>query len=231
MARARSDSPLLFEIVERPDFSIEKRAIASGEWPVAGLDEAGRGPLAGPVVAAAVILDPDGIPDGLDDSKRLTAIQREQLFNNILSSALAVSISSISAAGIDRINVLRASLEAMRRALAGLSVTPRLALADGRDVPSGLCCPGRALVKGDQRSQSIAAASIVAKVTRDRMMERCGLADQRYGFEAHMGYATERHRAAIRLHGPVARWHRVSFAPFKEGADEIVQAAFPAPAE
>jgi len=215
MARARSDSPPLFEIVERPDFSIERRAIASGDWPVAGLDEAGRGPLAGPVVAAAVILDPDRIPDGLDDSKRLSAMQREELFGGILASALAVSLASISAAGIDRINILRASLEAMRRALAGLSIEPRLALADGRDIPPGLCCPGRALVKGDQRSQSIAAASIVAKVTRDRMMENCGRADQRYGFEAHMGYATERHREAIVLHGPVARWHRVSFAPFK----------------
>jgi len=205
--------------------------MASGEWPVAGLDEAGRGPLAGPVVAAAVILDPDRIPDGLDDSKRLTALQRDQLFDNILATARAVSLSSIAAAGIDRINILRASLEAMRRALAGLSVTPRLALADGRDVPPGLCCPGQALVKGDQRSQSIAAASIVAKVTRDRMMERCGLADQRYGFEAHMGYATERHREAIVLHGPVPRWHRVSFAPFKTGVDESMQSVFPSPAE
>ena len=231
MARPRSDSPLLFEIAEKPDFSIERRALASGEWPVAGLDEAGRGPLAGPVVAAAVILHPDRIPDGLDDSKRLTALQRDQLFDDILATALAVSLSSIAASGIDRINILRASLEAMRRALAGLSVTPRLALADGRDVPPGLCCPGRALVKGDQRSQSIAAASIVAKVTRDRMMERCGLADQRYGFEAHMGYATERHREAIVLHGPIPRWHRVSFAPFKEGIQESVQAVFPSPAE
>lgn len=205
--------------------------MASGEWPVAGLDEAGRGPLAGPVVAAAVVLDPDRIPDGLDDSKRLTALQRDQLFDNILATALAVSLSSIAASGIDRVNILRASLEAMRRALVGLSVTPRLALADGRDVPPGLCCPGRALVKGDQRSQSIAAASIVAKVTRDRMMERCGLADQRYGFEAHMGYATERHREAIVLHGPVPRWHRVSFAPFKEGVQEGIQAVFPSPAE
>lgn len=231
MARPRSDSPLLFEIIEKPDFSIEKRAMKSGAWPVAGLDEAGRGPLAGPVVAAAVILDPKKIPKGLDDSKRLTALQREQLFDNILASALAVSLASIAATGIDRINILRASLEAMRRALAGLSITPKLALADGRDVPPGLCCEGRALVKGDQRSQSIAAASIVAKVTRDRMMANCGLADQRYGFEAHMGYATERHREAIVLHGPIARWHRVSFAPFKEPSEQGRQTVFAEPAE
>lgn len=220
MARARSDSPPLFEIIERPDFSIERRAIASGDWPVAGLDEAGRGPLAGPVVAAAVILDPDRVPEGLDDSKRLTAAQRDGLFDVILSSALAISLASIAAAGIDRINILRASLEAMRRAAAGLSVEPRLALADGRDIPPGLRCAGRALIKGDQRSQSIAAASIVAKVTRDRMMVACGRADERYGFEAHMGYATERHREAIVLHGPIARWHRVSFAPFREPAEQ-----------
>jgi ribonuclease HII len=107
----------------------------------------------------------------------------------------------------------------MRRAAAGLSIEPRLALADGRDIPPGLRCAGRALVKGDQRSQSIAAASIVAKVTRDRMMETCGRADVRYGFETHMGYATERHREAIVLHGPIARWHRASFSPFKEPAE------------
>lgn len=215
MSRARFDSPPLFEILECPDFSIERKAMASGDWPVAGLDEAGRGPLAGPVVAAAVILDPDRIPEGLDDSKRLSPERRDALFVEILATAQSVSLSSVSAAGIDRINILRASLEAMRRALSGLSTRPRLALADGRDVPPGLGCVCRALVKGDQRSQSIAAASIVAKVTRDRMMENCGRADARYGFEAHMGYATARHRRAIDTHGPVARLHRISFAPFK----------------
>ncbi len=216
MARSRSDSPLLFEIIEKPDFSVETKAIAEGLWPIAGLDEAGRGPLAGPVVAAAVILDPKDIPDGLDDSKRLTAEQREPLFHRILGTAVGVSLSSISAEGIDSINILRASLEAMRRALLGLGVQPRLALADGRDVPPGLPCPARALIRGDQRSQSIAAASIVAKVMRDRMMSGCGQAHIHYGFEAHMGYATSRHRTAIGTHGPIARLHRVSFAPFKD---------------
>lgn len=220
MPRRSSDSPLLFELVERPDFAFESRAIANGLWPVAGLDEAGRGPLAGPVVAGAVILDPENIPAGLDDSKRLTAEQRHVLFDEIVGSALSVSVSSISAEGIDTINILRASLEAMRRALVSLSVRPRLALADGRDIPPGLPCEARALVKGDQRSQSIAAASIVAKVVRDLMMSGCGSKHVNYGFEAHMGYATTRHRAAIGSHGPIARLHRMSFSPFRPEAAE-----------
>jgi len=215
MARARSDSPPLFDLDQKPDFAFERRAMKDGQWPVAGLDEAGRGPLAGPVVAAAVVLNPKRIPKGLDDSKRLTALQRESLFDTILKTALGVSVSSVCAEGIDRINILRASLEAMRRALIALPVTPLLALADGRDVPPGLPCDCKALIKGDQRSHSIAAASIVAKVMRDRMMQGCGRADQRYGLEIHMGYATERHRAAIEIHGPVSRLHRMSFAPFR----------------
>lgn len=215
MARPRSDSPLLFEIVSKPDFSFEKRAMKDGLWPVAGMDEAGRGPLAGPVVAAAVILNPKRIPKGLDDSKRLTHAQREELFTAILKTSLGASIASVSAEGIDRSDIRKASLEAMRRALAGLQIEPKLALADGLDVPPGLPCEGKALVKGDQRSQSIAAASILAKVMRDRMMCRCGEADQRYGFELHMGYATERHRSAIGSHGAVPRLHRISFAPFR----------------
>ncbi|MER9896083.1 ribonuclease HII [Mesorhizobium sp. M0119] len=223
MARPRSDSPLLFEIVEKPDFSFETKAMAEGLWPVAGTDEAGRGPLAGPVVAAAVVLDPANIPDGLDDSKRLTHLQREALFLKILGSALAVSMASVSAEGIDASNILKASLEAMRRAVAGLSIRPKLALADGRDVPPGLPCEGRALIKGDQRSQSIAAASIVAKVMRDRMMCGCGSHHAHYGFELHMGYATVRHRTAIDLHGPVARLHRASFAPFRFGGTEVLE--------
>ena len=219
MARPRSDSPLLFEIVEKPDFSFEKKARRDGLWPVAGLDEAGRGPLAGPVVAAAVILNPKKIPDGLDDSKRLTHDQREALFGRIMATALGVSFASVAAEGIDAINILRASLEAMRRALISLPVSPLLALADGRDVPPGLPCEGRALIKGDQRSQSIAAASIIAKVMRDRMISCCPDRNERYGFHLHAGYATERHRAAIDLHGPYPRLHRMTFAPFRLGVD------------
>jgi ribonuclease HII len=226
MARARSDSPALFDLDQKPDFSFEKKAMKDGLWPVAGLDEAGRGPLAGPVVAAAVVLNPKRIPKGLDDSKRLTALQREALFETILKTALGVSVSSVCAEGIDRSNILRASLEAMRRALAALPLAARMALADGRDVPPGLPCDCKALIKGDQRSSSIAAASIVAKVMRDRMMQGCGRADQRYGLEIHMGYATERHRAAIEIHGPASRLHRLSFAPFRlvETEEEFVEA-------
>jgi ribonuclease HII len=215
MARSRSDSPLLFDIPLAPDFSMEKRAIKRGMWPVAGLDEAGRGPLAGPVAAAAVILDPKAIPAGLDDSKRLTPAEREALFGDILASALAVSVASVSAGGIDACNILKASLEAMRRALVGLCIAPKMALADGRDVPPGLPCPAEAVVKGDQRSQSIAAASIVAKVTRDRMMTQAGRVHTKFGFGVHMGYATARHRAEIADHGPLPRLHRASFAPFR----------------
>jgi len=216
MSRPRSDSPLLFDLPVRPDFSFELAARREGNWPVAGTDEAGRGPLAGPVVAAAVILDPDDIPDGLDDSKRLDAAARETVFAEILARAVAVSFSSVCALSIDTGDIRKASLEAMRRAVATLCVRPLLVLADGRDVPPGLTCGGRALVKGDQRSQSIAAASIVAKVMRDRMMARAGACDLRYGFEVHMGYATARHREAIAQHGPVTRLHRLSFAPFRD---------------
>ena len=224
MSRPRSDSPLLFEIVEKPDFSFERKARRQGLWPVAGLDEAGRGPLAGPVVAAAVILNPRRIPEGLDDSKRLSPAQREALFVQIVGTALGVSFASVAAEGIDTINILCASLEAMRRALVALPLTPLLALADGRDVPPGLPCEGRALIKGDQRSQSIAAASIVAKVMRDRMISCCSERNERYGFHKHAGYATEHHRAAIDVHGPFPRLHRMSFSPFRLGGAEASDA-------
>jgi ribonuclease HII len=222
MARQRSDSPLLFNMPIAPDFVLEQRAIRRGLGPVAGLDEAGRGPLAGPVVAAAVILDPKGIPDGIDDSKRLTALTREKLFGEIFSSAIAVAVASVSACSIDQSDIRKASLEAMRRALAGLCVSPRYALADGRDVPPGLPCPAEAIVKGDQRSHSIAAASIVAKVTRDRMMVQAGRCHAHFSFGLHMGYATERHRSEIAGHGALPRLHRMSFAPFRLDSAEVV---------
>jgi ribonuclease HII len=215
MPHARSDSPTLFDMPLRPDFSLEMSARREGYWPVAGTDEAGRGPLAGPVVAAAVVLDPDNIPDGLDDSKRLDARARETIFIDIMAHARAVSFASVCASSIDAGDIRKASLEAMRRSVAGLGVVPLMVLADGRDVPPGLPCLGRAVVKGDQRSQSIAAASIVAKVMRDRIMARTGSCNAAYGFEIHMGYATARHRAAVGEHGPVMRIHRMSFAPFR----------------
>jgi ribonuclease HII len=218
MARMRTDSPPLFDMPLRPDFSLERSARREGLWPVAGTDEAGRGPLAGPVVASAVILDPDRIPDGLDDSKRMEAVDRERLFDAILASAHCVAVAAVSAESIDGGDIRKASLEAMCRAVCALSMKPKLVLADGRDVPHRLPCLGRAIIKGDARSQSVAAASIVAKVTRDRMMRRAGAVDARYGFEVHMGYGTVRHRTAIEAHGAVVRLHRLSFAPFRLGA-------------
>lgn len=214
MARRSSSDSLPFleeEIV--PTFRFEKGLMRDGFLPVAGVDEAGRGPLAGPVVASAVILDPRRIPKGLNDSKQLTAQRRDELYDEILATA-DVSIASLSAASVDRYNILRASLEAMRRAVASLPKTARFVLVDGRDVPAGLSCPAKALVKGDARSFSIAAASIVAKVTRDRMMQAAGITYPHYGFGQHAGYATEMHRAAIKDHGPCAI-HRMTFSPLK----------------
>lgn len=212
--RTPPDSPGLFpDLPLVPDFSLESRAKRQGLWPVAGTDEAGRGPLAGPVVAAAVILDPKRIPDGLNDSKKLSAAQREVLYEHILAEA-TVSIASSSPKRIDLIDIRKASLDAMRRAVAGLNQEARHVLADGRDVPLGLLCSGEAVVKGDARSVSIAAASIVAKVMRDRIMARAGLVYPDYGFEVHAGYGTDRHRSAIATHGPCPL-HRMSFRPLK----------------
>ncbi|MCT8998604.1 ribonuclease HII [Chelativorans intermedius] len=215
MAPSRSDSPLLFDLPVLPDFSLEAGLMRDGLAPVAGLDEVGRGPLAGPVVAAAVVLDPERVPQGLDDSKRLSAAAREGLFRIVAETALSVSVASLSAASIDGTDIRKASLEAMRRALDGLALPPAFALADGRDVPPGLACPCRAIVKGDRRSASIAAASIVAKVVRDRMMARAGAQAPQYGFDSHVGYATKQHRAAIAAHGALPRLHRMSFAPLR----------------
>lgn len=200
-----------------PDFLLELEARDKGLWPVAGVDEAGRGPLAGPVVAASVILDPERIPAGLNDSKKLSAKGREKLFHTILETALGLGVASVSAEHIDETNILRASLEAMRRAVSAMSVAPRLVLTDGRDVPPGLPCQGRAVIGGDGISQSVAAASIIAKVLRDQMMSQAGLWHHGYGFEKHAGYGTAQHRHAITLIGAVPRMHRMTFAPLKGG--------------
>jgi ribonuclease HII len=221
MARLRSDSPPLFDLPLKPDFSAEQRARQRGAWPVAGTDEAGRGPLAGPVVAAAVILDPKSIPEGLDDSKRMTHEAREAVYLGIIHSAFAVSVASVCAGSIDRSDIRKASLEAMRRAVASLAMTPALVLADGRDIPPGLPCECKALIKGDQRSQSIAAASIVAKVTRDRMLSHCGSIHPGYGFERHAGYGTELHLAGIQAHGPLPGLHRMTFSPFRTDGTRV----------
>jgi ribonuclease HII len=179
--------------------------------PVAGVDEVGRGPLAGPVVTAAVILDPEDVPSGLADSKTLSAARREMLFAEITARALAVSVASASAASIDATNIRAATLSAMARSVRGLGVVPGLVLVDGRDVIAvPMVC--RAIIRGDASEPSIAAASIVAKVLRDRLMARLSLAFPAYGFAGHAGYGTEAHRAAILAHGPCPH-HRFSFAP------------------
>ncbi|MFN3889101.1 MAG: ribonuclease HII [Beijerinckiaceae bacterium] len=198
----------------RPHFRRERALLRAGVWPVAGVDEAGRGPLAGPVAAAAVILDPDKLPKGLADSKVLDAAEREEIYERILSRALAVAVGFSPAGEIDRINIRQATFAAMCRALHALPLRARHALVDGADLPPKFHCPGETIVKGDATSMSIAAASIVAKVTRDRLMRRMHLAYPHYGFASHMGYATRAHLDAIRVHGQCAI-HRVSFAPFK----------------
>lgn len=207
--------PSLFDLPVRPDYSGELKAMADGARFVAGVDEVGRGPLAGPVVTAAVILNPDDLPHGLDDSKRLTCRERERLYDVILQKALAISFASLCARAIDRSDIRKAALEAMRRAVEGLALKPSFVLVDGRDIPPGLACPAAAWVKGDQRSLSIAAASIVAKVLRDKMMAQAGKVYPAYGFEKHAGYATLVHRRALLEVGPVAKLHRFSFAPVR----------------
>jgi ribonuclease HII len=200
----------------QPDASFELAAQARGFRLIAGVDEAGRGPLAGPVVSAAVILDLADLPLGLNDSKQLNARQREAAFDEILAKALAVSVASIAAPRIDDINILAATMEAMATALQRLSIKPDYALIDGNRLPDALACPAKAIVKGDARSVSIAAASIIAKVIRDRMMVAAGTAFPLYGFESHKGYGSaQTHQKAIMSHGGVLRLHRFSFAPLK----------------
>jgi ribonuclease HII len=145
----------------------------------------------------------------------MSANQRESVYCLIVQHALAVCAASVCAASIDASDIRKASLEAMRRAVAGLTIRPVLVLADGRDVPPGLDCEGAALVKGDQRSQSIAAASIIAKVTRDRILARCGAAHPGYGFERHAGYGTKVHMAGIETLGALPGIHRMSFSPLR----------------
>ena len=195
-----------------PTFKRERALIKSGIGPVAGCDEAGRGPLAGPVVAAAVVLDPRRIPKGLDDSKKLTADKREALFAEICATA-SFAVAFASPARIDRDNILRASLWALSRAVHALPETPRHVLVDGRDkilTPSNCDCS--AVIGGDALVVSIAAASIVAKVTRDRLMSALAQECPGYGFENHKGYGVPEHLAALQRLGP-SRHHRSLFAP------------------
>jgi ribonuclease HII len=191
---------------------------AAGRRCIAGLDEVGRGPLAGPVVAAAVVLDPDRVPDGLADSKALPAARREALFAEIVASA-AVGIATVSHEGIDAINIRQASLRAMSRALAALPCTPDMALVDGNDPPP-LPCAVEAVIRGDATVASIAAASIVAKVVRDRLMRRLHGRFPAYGFMTNAGYSTAAHLDALSRHGPCP-FHRRSFAPVRQGALDL----------
>lgn len=196
-----------------PDLHFEQEAREVGFAAVCGIDEAGRGPLAGPVVAAAVILPPDFELAGLTDSKKLTAAKREKLFAALMQDArVHKSIASATAAEIDELNILRATHLAMARAAQGLAAPPAdFALIDGLPVPN-FPLPSKSIVKGDSRSLSIAAASILAKVTRDRHMQELDARYPAYGFAKHAGYGTAAHLAALRTHGPCPE-HRRSFAP------------------
>lgn len=193
-----------------PGFRRERALIKRGVWPVAGCDEAGRGPLAGPVVAAAVVLDPRRIPKGIDDSKRLTPERREELFEEICATA-SFAVAFASPARIDRDNILRASLWALARAVHALPEPPKYVFVDGRD-RLDTPCDCEAVIGGDGLVVSIAAASIIAKVTRDRLM--CALAQDcpGYGFESHKGYGVPGHLEALNRLGPSVH-HRRLFAP------------------
>ena len=202
-----------------PTFDVEMRAIEAGAGPVAGIDEAGRGPWAGPVVAAAVILDPRCIPEGLDDSKVLREDQRENLYAAIAASGAHIGVGIAEVDQIDSMNILRATLWAMSAAVAKLSHAPRLVLVDGNKLPP-LDCPARAIISGDAACMSIAAASIVAKVTRDRIMVQLARVLPGYGFERHKGYGTPEHNHALGTLG-VSAQHRRSFRPVRNALSVV----------
>lgn len=185
----------------------------------AGVDEAGRGPLAGPVVVAAVILDPSRPIAGLDDSKKLSEKKREALYPQIVERALAHCIVLVEAEEIDRLNIFQATMAGMSRAVAGLAPAAHEALVDGNKLPKDLPCPGRAIVGGDALEPAISAASILAKVTRDRLMVALENVHPGYGFAVHKGYPTPAHLAALQQLGPCAQ-HRRSFAPVRQLLDQ-----------
>lgn len=195
-----------------PNFDFERSAFARGFTRVAGIDEAGRGPWAGPVVAAAVILDPDTLPEGINDSKKLTLRMREELYDTILAKAeVGIGIADVTV--IDRDNILQATYAAMIQAVAALASAPLFAFVDGNRAPK-LACPAETIIEGDGKCLSIAAASIVAKVTRDRMMIDLDRQCPGYGFAKHKGYGTAEHQDALARLGPSAH-HRRSFEPIR----------------
>jgi ribonuclease HII len=201
--------PLGDDII-RPTFARERAAMKRGVFPVAGCDEAGRGPLAGPVVAAAVILDPKRIPKGLNDSKKLKAEDRAALYDQIVATA-QVAVAIAPPARIEAINIRGAALWALARAVKALPVAPKLVFVDGID-RIDIDCECRPVISGDALVISVAAASIVAKVTRDRLMGCVGAAHPGYGFERHMGYSVPEHFEALNRLGPCVH-HRRKFAP------------------
>ncbi|WP_082611351.1 ribonuclease HII [Lysobacter sp. Root916] len=190
-------------------------SLARGAQRIAGVDEAGRGPLAGPVVVAAVVLGPGRTPvNGLDDSKQLSAERREALYARIVERAVAWSVVYVEVEEIDRINIFQATLAGMRRAVEAVAHAAELARIDGNALPRGLPCPAEALIGGDARDRAIMAASILAKVTRDRHMRELHAQWPQYGFDEHKGYGTPAHLAALAAHGPCPQ-HRRSFAPVR----------------
>lgn len=186
---------------------------------IAGVDEAGRGPLAGPVVVAAVILDPARPIAGLDDSKKLSERKRDALYPLIIEHALAWHIEHVEADEIDRLNILQATLAGMRRSLQGLSVAPTHALVDGNRLPDGLPCPATAIIGGDASEPAISAASILAKGARDARMRELHAHYPQYGFDRHKGYPSPLHLAALQAHGPCPQ-HRRSYAPVQRALRE-----------
>lgn len=192
----------------------ERAARAKGYAQVAGVDEAGRGPLAGPLVVAACIMPATFDVEGIDDSKKLSEKERERLFKRLQSDPnLLFAIEILSPQEVDRLNILQATFEGMRRALRGLPQAPDYALIDGKNLPDAPCC-SEGIIKGDARSYSIGAASILAKVTRDRIMLELDRLYPNYGFKRHKGYGTAEHLKAIETYGPTPI-HRMSFAPLK----------------
>lgn len=204
-------------VISGPDSRLEADLRRAGFKFVAGVDEAGRGALAGPVFAAAVVLDMDNVPDGLNDSKKLTPGTRERLDRSIRDSA-AVSVAAASREEVDRLNVLHAAMLAMRRAVEGMCRTPDHLLIDGNRCPDGLRCPASCVVAGDAKSISIAAASIVAKVARDRHMLELDELHPEYGWSRNCGYGTRRHLDALGCLGPTPL-HRRSFRPVQEALE------------
>ena len=201
------------EIPATPDFQLEKKYILSGHKVVVGVDEAGRGCIAGPVTAGAVMFRTEDFPVDLDDSKKLTPLKRARIYEEIKEKAV-ISFVHVSVEEIERINILQASLKAMVLAVEKLPITPDILLVDGNRLPPNLPCKGLAVVKGDQKSLSIAAASVVAKVNRDNLMNQLAQEEPHYKWHTNKGYGTREHLEALERFGP-SRHHRQSFLPLR----------------